>query len=635
MISIFRRYLETWPVRLFFLLMVASFVLWGVGDMLRYVGTSTWVAKVGSTTIEQPSLDTEYRRALSTASRDLPSGQEASQALRQQVVDETLQRMIGQAAVAQELQNLHIVVPQAVLVDTIRNLAMFKNPDGSFDKARLDAVLRNQNLTEAGFLDLVRGDIARQQLMDAVTAGSHVPEVETAPIYASHNEKRSADIAPFPLAAIADPPMPDDATARRWYDNHPDQYATPEYRRVTAIVLSPATLAPEIGVTDQELQAAYADHQADYSTIAKRSAEVISTTDESRATALANQWKAGADWAAMQAAAQAQGAAAIEQNDATRTQFPDPDLARAVFAATPEAVSDPIKGALGWFVIRVTRAVAGGTTPFEQVRDKLRQRVVTEKALGLVYDKANKIDNDLGNGTALTALPSDPGIVAGTATFDKDGTTPDDTSAPLPGEPEIRTAIVAAAFAAQKGDPPRLTEVQTPSTGGSGYYALTVDDIVPSGEKPFDAVHAQVNEDWRADQRRHGAEQAAAAMLQTVRNGTPFSDAARDAGVTPALSPLVTRDKPDPGMPPEVQQVLFSLKKGEPTMVETGEGFLVAVPVEVVAPDPGADQGAYTQLRAAVAKTVSDDLTELFAEALRLRANPRINQANVDQIVQP
>ena len=72
-----------------------------------------------------------------------------------------------------------------------------------------------------------------------------------------------------------------------------------------------------------------------------------------------------------------------------------------------------------------------------------------------------------------------------------------------------------------------------------------------------------------------------------------------------------------------------------PTMVENAEGFLVATPVEIVAPDPAADKAAYEQLRTAIARTVSDDLTTALSEALRQRANPRINQANVDQIVQP
>jgi peptidyl-prolyl cis-trans isomerase D len=180
-----------------------------------------------------------------------------------------------------------------------------------------------------------------------------------------------------------------------------------------------------------------------------------------------------------------------------------------------------------------------------------------------------------------------------------------------------------------------LTEVQTPSTGGSGYFALTVQDITPSGQKPFEQVRDQVNQDWQSDQRHHSAELAASAMQKAVKDGKPFSDAARDAGVTPHLSPLVTRSQPDPAVPPEVHRVLFGLKKGEPATVETIDGFLVAAPVEIIAPDPAADPAAYEKLRAAVAQTLSSDLAASFTEALRLRANPRINQTVVDQIVQP
>src|SRR6202000_2028427 len=141
------------------------------------------------------------------------------------------------------------------------------------------------------FLALMRGEMARQQVMDAISAGAHAPDAETGPIFAAQFEKRSVDIAAFQIDAAPEAPMPDEATARRWYDNHPDLYATPEYRRVKVIVLSPATLASEVSVTDQDLQAAYEAHKAEYTTVAKRSADVISTTDAAKATALADQWR--------------------------------------------------------------------------------------------------------------------------------------------------------------------------------------------------------------------------------------------------------------------------------------------------------------------------------------------------------
>ena len=634
MISVFRRYLETWPVRLFFLLMVASFILWGVGDMLRGLVTSTWVVKAAGTTIEAPAFQSEFNRALSVAVHDLPAGQESTQAMRREVGEQTLRRLVGQAAMNQTLRDMRIVVPDAALIDSAKKLPAFKAADGSFDRTRFDLALRNNGLTEQGFLDMMRGDMAQRQLLGSVTAGARVPDAEAAPLFAAQFEKRSADIAAFPLASVPEPPAPDEAAARRWYDNHPDFYMFPEYRTVRLIVLSAHTVENEIAISDADLQDAYAKRIADYTTTAKRAARVISAQDEARAAALAGQWKAGADWDAMQAAAKTAGAATIEQAESAQREFPDPDLAKAVFEATKDAVAGPVKGALGWFVVQVTGVVEGGTAPFETVKQALRDRVLTEKALDIVYERANKIDGLLANGSTLDALPGDLGVSAVVGTMDQRGITPAGQLAPIPGGREIRDAVLAAAFEAPKGEAAHLTEVATPSVGGSGYYALVVEDVAPTAAKPFETIQATVADDWRADRRRRVAEQAAAGLLHALKDGKAFSDAARDAGVAPRLSPLVTRSDPNPDMPPEVHQVLFTLKKAEPAMVETAEGFLVAVPVETIAPDPQADPAGYERVRAAVTRTIGNDLATLFLEALRQRAKPRINQSNLDQIVQ-
>ena len=184
----------------------------------------------------------------------------------------------------------------------------------------------------------------------------------------------------------------------------------------------------------------------------------------------------------------------ITQDDATEVQFPDPDLAKAVFAAPADTVSEPVKGQLGWFVVKVTKITAGTVTTFDQAKDKLRDQVLAAKAADLMYDRANKLDQLLGNGTSLDDLPGDLGVVGVAGTLDSKGETQAGEPAPIPGPAELKAAIIAAAFQAHQGDPPQLTEVQTPSTGGSAYYALTVESIIPPGMKPFDAVKDQVAE---------------------------------------------------------------------------------------------------------------------------------------------
>src|ERR1019366_6168105 len=84
MISAFRRSLDTWPVRGFFLIMVVSFVLWGVGDVIRLVGTDTWVAKVGGQTIEVPEAQQAFQQQLTDVSRRLPQGTDVTPEMRRE-----------------------------------------------------------------------------------------------------------------------------------------------------------------------------------------------------------------------------------------------------------------------------------------------------------------------------------------------------------------------------------------------------------------------------------------------------------------------------------------------------------------------------------------------------------------------
>jgi peptidyl-prolyl cis-trans isomerase D len=249
-------------------------------------------------------------------------------------------------------------------------------------------------------------------------------------------------------------------------------------------------------------------------------------------------------------------------------------------------------------------------------------------------ERANKLDQLLGNGTGFDDLPGDLGVVGVTGTLDAKGDTQAGEQAPIPGPAELKAAVIAAAFQARQGDPPQLTEVQTPSTGGSAYYALTVESVIPPGKKPFDAVKEQVADDWKQDQRRRFQDQAATAMMLAVQDGKSFSDAATVAGVTPKLSPLVTRGQPNPEVPPILQNVMFGLKKGEATMVETPEGFVVAQLAEVVKPDAASDKAGYDQMRAAITKSISNDLAAVFIDSVRQRARPQTNQQAFDNVVQ-
>jgi peptidyl-prolyl cis-trans isomerase D len=635
MITALRRYLETWPVRLLFGVMVIAFVIWGVGDVISVIGKSTWLAKVGGRTIEPQEFQPTFQRQLAQAQRRLPPGQDMTPAERREVAERALQQMIGEVAMTNQEARLRIVVPDAAVRQAVFAMPAFQDKKtGQFDRAQLDALLRSNNLTEGEFLSIVRGDLSRTQVLEAVTAGAAPPDTLVRRVFAFETERRSASMIELPFAAAPAPPAPTDAELRRWYDNHPETFRVPEFRRIKAVVLSPETIAKGLSAPDSELQAWYDAHKTQFAQPERRSVQVAVAPDQAKAEALAAQWRGGADWAAVQKAADAAGGSAVAMDAATEPQIPDAALAKAAFGAAPDQVDGPVQTALGWAVLRVTQVQAAQAQSFAQVKDQVRTQMLKEKAAALLYDRASQVDNVLGTGAGLDKLPPDLGLAGVSGTLDAEGNTEAGTPAPIPGSPDLRKALIAAVFAHQSGPPSEMTEVQTPDVGGSAFYAVEVEQVIPPSTKPFEAVQEQVRADWTEDARKKTQEKQAAAMLTALRGGEPLADAAAKAGATVRTTPLVTRDASAEGMPAQLQHVLFGLKPGEPTMVETPEAFVVAVPDKIETPDPKADAARYDAVRQVLTRSVAGDLAEGFTQALRVRAEPRINRTVFDSFVQ-
>ena len=627
MLSLFRGFLNTWAARAFFIVLVASFALWGVADVVRNMGRDSALATIGDRKIEVPEFQEAFRRQLAQVSRMLGGKTEPTPAIRKAVAAQVLDRMIIQASIAAETQRLGIVVPDEVLRRTVFEMPGFRGRSGAFDRTAFEAVLRNNNLTEPRFLELMRSDLAQRQLMEAVQVGVSPPEVLLAQVFAFQREARIAEVVELPFAAAPEPPVPSEDELKRLYENNSSAYSAPAFRRIKAVILSPQTVARDIPVTEEELQAYYDQHKSEFVTPERRSVQVIVSQDEAAAAKLAAAWIAGADWAAMQKLATEAGASAAALDDATRAELPAAELAEAAFQATPETVTGPVKSAFGFQVLRVTKVTPGSERTLAQMSDEIRAKVARDRAADLVYARANKLEDALSAGTSLDDLPGDLGLAAVTGTLDAQGNTPEGEPAPIPGAPALRQAIITAAFALTKGEPPRMTEGPDQS-----YFAIEVEDATPPALKPFAEIEGKIREDWLHDWRRHAQEQVAAKLLAAANAGGSLDDAATVAGLRMERTPPVNRSSPTEGVPPQLTAPLFTLKKNEATMVETPDGFLVASLAEIVTPEMGADPAASGQMRTALVQALSQDVEVIFATALRERMKPRVNRTLLDTL---
>ena len=629
MLSAFRAFLNTRIARLFFVVLIIPFVLWGVADVARNMGSETALATVGSRKIEAPEFQDAYRQQLAQVIRMAGGRVEPTPAIRRGIAGETLDLLIYQAAIAGEVARLGLIVPDAALRQAVFDIPAFHGRTGIFDRPTFEAVLRQNNLTEGRYLEQMRADLGQRQLMEAVRVGVGVPQSLFRPFYAFSRETRVAEVVELPFAAAPEPPEPTEADLRNAFADDPARYSAPAYRHIKAVVITPDTIARDIAVPDADIAAYYEQHKAEFGSPAKRSLQVLVAQDEVAARLLAGKWSAGADWAAIQKAATEAGASAADLDDATKADIPGTELADAAFNAPLDTVVGPVKSEFGWQVLRVTKITPGEEKPLNAVHDEVRTRIARERAVDQVYSRVNRLEDTLSSGATFDEIPADLGASLVGGTLDAQGNTPSGEPAPIPGSPALRQAILTAAFALPKGEPAKVIEGPDQS-----YFALIVDDETPPAPRPFEAVQTQLRDNWEQDARRKAQEIVAARLLTAVKAGGSLEDAATVAGLRAERTPPISRATPTPGVAPQLVRPVFGLKKGGAAMVETPQGFLVARLAEITEPDPAADPAAAAQIRTGLGLALAQDIEVTYATALRERAHPTVNRSLLESLTQ-
>jgi peptidyl-prolyl cis-trans isomerase D len=368
MLASFRRFANTWPARILFLVLVAAFASWGVADVVRNIGAGSGaVATVQGHDISPTEFMQEYDGMLRRYAQQIPDPTQIPPEMKQRVAMQTLEKLVTQQALADQAQKLGIIVPDNQVRDTVFGMSEFQGTDGKFSKPQMMQILSTNHLTELHFLDLIRADIAQNQLLQSTGVASTPSKLLTGLVYRYLNEKRRANMVVLPFAGQPLPPAPTQAVLHRFYDNNPNRYSAPEYRHIKAVILSPDTIGRSLSVSDADLKAYFVQHKADYVSPEQRALQVITASSATSGTGLAALWKSGISWDAMQAAAKAQGATAVDLPLSTPEQVPSPELAKAAFAATLNAVTGPVTEPLGVQIFRVTAIQPARNPSFESL----------------------------------------------------------------------------------------------------------------------------------------------------------------------------------------------------------------------------------------------------------------------------
>lgn len=633
MITWFRRLAQSWIARVLFVLLIVSFGIWGIEDVVRNIWRETAVVRMDGARIEVPEAQAAARRELQRIQRQLGPSFEPDQGLREAVARQAIAGLIGEHAQRLEADRLGVAAPDSQVAEYVRSIPSFQ-VGGEFSRAILEQFLRQNDMNEAMFLQIVRDDLERMQLVGAVRAGAPAPELLARALFGWERERRVAQVVELPLIEAPEPEPPTEAQLTRFHANNPEQFSTPEMREATLGVLSAETLADQVEITEDELRSAFENRRGQFETPERREVEQALVPSEEAAREIAGAWAANPDFAAIAQAAQAAGGTATQLGTISRDDLPVPELAQAAFSAPQGGVTAPLRSPFGWHVMRVASVTPGRTASLEDVRDRLRHDIALEKAADLAFERANQVEDAIAGGATLEEAGRRHGMQVVTVRTDANGNDAEGAPVPLPIPVAAREEALRAIFSAEMGQAPRLQELRQ----ADAFMAIELKNIAPPALRPFESVQDEVRLAYASDARRRHQEERAAALMAAMRDGRTLEAAAQAAGLrTEKMGPFGRRPEPGaaPGttIPPELLQPIFGASPGEPMMVPTRAGFAVAQLLEIVQADPAADPQALANARRAAQAQAAEDLDAQYGAALRARAEPRINPGLMQQVI--
>jgi peptidyl-prolyl cis-trans isomerase D len=629
MLTWMRRLAGTWFAKVLFVLLILSFAVWGIEDMVRNMFRETAVARVGNDTVEVDEAQEAARRELQRISRAIP-GFTPDARVRRAIAEQAIDTLVLQRLVAQEAQRMGIAVPDDAVRAYVFEIPQFHGLDGRFSRDMFNSFLRNAELTEGAFLTLLRTDLARQQLTGAIRAGAAVPAALARPLLAWQLERRTATLVELEFAAAPEPAEPTEQQLARFHENNADRFSTPEYRDIAVATLNAARVMADVQVSDRDLEDSYAANRARFETPEQRDVFQALLPEEEAARRIAEAWRSATGFDAVETAAREAGGSASALGTVGRAEIPVPAVAQAAFSLPQGGISDPVRTPFGWAVIGVGTITPGHARAFEEVKEELRAEIAAERAADLAFERANRVEDALAGGATLAEIARRYSLGYAEARIDAQGRAPDGTMVSLPVADAARTAALREIFTTNRGDAPRLKE------GEWGFMAVDVRDVTPPALRPLDTVRDQVREAFLADARRRFQEERAAAIMAAVRGGKTLVEAATEAGATPEeIGPFPRQPGGGNPMPRELLPPVFELRVNEATMVQRPLSFAVVQLLSVQPADLDAATEALTALRGEVSQSVADDLEAQWTAALRARGDVRINRRLLEQVAGP
>jgi peptidyl-prolyl cis-trans isomerase D len=604
-------------------LIIVSFVIWGVGDMLRGFTAST-VASVGSATISSQDFRYQFQRTLQQYQRRLRQPFTTEQARAMGLDRQVLQRMISEAALDVEARKIGLDLSSDALRTMITSNPDFQDKSGAFDGQKFASLLRDNDLNERFYVSELKKDSLRRFIFAALATGVAAPKAMVNAEAAYAGQTRSADTFVLPTSAAGEIPAPSDETLKAYYNDRKSSYRAPEYRSMDVVALEPEALANPAEVSDADAEATYAKvagKDPKYGAPEKRGIEQILFPNQAEADAAEAKIKSGASFDDIVKERNLKSED-IDLGETAKDGIVDPTAAAAVFALPAGGVSGVLPSQFGPVIVKVKSITPSTVKPFSEIADDIKRRISASRAGDKIQTLHDKIEDLRVSGKPLAEAAKEAGLTTqSAAAVGAEGKDPSGQTVALPDGADLLKAV----FASDVG----LDEAPLQTKDG-GYVWFAVTKIEPSHDRTFEEAKPAVEAQWRAEQVDKALAAKADDLVKELKTGASVADAAKSVGASVKSVADIRRDEKT-SLPAPVVAAIFREPADGVGSAATADGRTVfkitsdkTPPINPI--DPSAKAMAQ-QLDAATRDTMIDQYIASLRRSLGVTIHPTVLQS--------
>jgi peptidyl-prolyl cis-trans isomerase D len=601
-------------------LLVVSFAIWGINDIFRGFGRST-LAKIGHVDIGVDQFRRAYQDRVQQIQRQvghpLPPEQIKAIGLDRQV----LSSMIAESALDQRARQMRLGVSDAEIVRQITTDKVFLGPNGKFDRARFEQILRDAGYNEQRFMAEQRNVTLRRQIIESLAGGLQVPNAWLTAINQFQNQERSIEYVTLGSAQAGDIPQPTAEQLKTYFDAHKILFRAPEYRKIVTVSVTPADLAPWMQISDADVKAAYEKDHSRYVIPERRQVAQMVFPNAADADAAEAKIKGGMTFAAL-ATERGLKDSDTDLGTVKKSDIIDPVVAEAAFALKDGEVSAPVKGRFGTVIVTVTKIEPEVDKPLTEVATQIHNDIAADRAKTDVQSLHDKIEDDRAGGSALEQAAQKLKLPSGSFEVDRSGRDQSGKVVNLPHAGQV----VSAAFNSDVG----VDNEPIETDAGYVWYAVTA--IAPAHDRTLDEVKSEVEAHWREDEIASRLKAKASEILDKLKAATPFDAVAKADGLTLQNADKLKRQAPGT-VPSKIIAAAFHTAMDGFASVEgdqPGQWYVFRV-TGVTDPKPDTNLIEIKNLEDLVKRQVSDDIQGQYVTSVEDNLGFSVNRAALEQ----